>query len=221
MLDLLFNSLIKRPLFSGIYTETWENLADGGITCFQELSIQFRTVIAIIMVILAFLSRLLKNIFRQFFNFASWDSRLQRSGKNMASTLFKKSCLIESRVEKICEEDKPHFAEIVMGYVSILIFLIQAVYKFHAGKGIFLLNPCHIVLVSSFIPPRSEVFSWWKLMCYLKQNQKKLKSCILVLFPYYSVLGVGFSLQWTLGYTLLLKEKCIGLNIMFQLLSLH
>jgi len=71
MLDLLFNSLIKRPLFSGIYTETWENLADGGITCFQELSIQFRTVIAIIMVILAFLSRLLKNIFRQFFNFAS------------------------------------------------------------------------------------------------------------------------------------------------------
>jgi len=50
MLDSLFNTLIKRPLYSGIYTETWENLADGGITCFKELSVQYRAGVAVIMV---------------------------------------------------------------------------------------------------------------------------------------------------------------------------
>jgi len=62
----------------------------------------------------------------------------------------KTSSLNLFRVGKIYEKDKPHLIEIIMGYVSILIFAIQAVYKFYAGKGIFLLNPCHVVLVSFF-----------------------------------------------------------------------
>ena len=50
MLDTLFNTFIKGPLYSGIYTDTWEDIADGGPTCFKELSVKYRVTVAVIMV---------------------------------------------------------------------------------------------------------------------------------------------------------------------------
>jgi len=41
---------IKRVFYSGVYTDTWEDIGDGGPTCFNEMTVEFRVIIAIIMV---------------------------------------------------------------------------------------------------------------------------------------------------------------------------
>jgi hypothetical protein len=41
---------VKRVMYEGIYTDTWEDIGDGGPTCYKELTVQFRVIIALIMV---------------------------------------------------------------------------------------------------------------------------------------------------------------------------
>lgn len=50
MFNVAFDYVIKGPLYSKIYTEVWEDIADGGPTCFKELSVSFRVLVAIVMV---------------------------------------------------------------------------------------------------------------------------------------------------------------------------
>lgn len=120
MLDTLFNTFIKGPLYSGIYTETWEDIADGGPTCFKELSVGYRVTVALGMAVFQLL--------------VLWFSLNQ---------VRKKYPKKQEALGKI----KPHPIEVFFGYCAILVFAIQAVYKLSSGKGIFLLNPCHVVLL--------------------------------------------------------------------------
>jgi len=57
----------------------------------------------------------------------------------------------EFRKQEALGKIKPHPIEVFFGYCAILVFAIQAVYKLSSGKGIFLLNPCHVVLVNSHL----------------------------------------------------------------------
>jgi hypothetical protein len=41
---------VKRVMYEGIYTDTWEDIGDGGPTCYKELTVEFRVIIALIMV---------------------------------------------------------------------------------------------------------------------------------------------------------------------------
>lgn len=50
MINIAFDYLIKGPLYSKIYTDQWEDLADGGPTCSKELTITYRATVAVIMV---------------------------------------------------------------------------------------------------------------------------------------------------------------------------
>jgi hypothetical protein len=120
MLEAIFDTLIRKPFYSKIYTETWENIADGGPTCYKELTVQFRTIITIIMTIVQYcvLKYSLGEVRRKY-------------GQKKESP----------------EKVKPHIMEIFLGWISIIIFCTQIWYKFSAGKGIFLLNPCHVVLL--------------------------------------------------------------------------
>lgn len=67
MLDILFDKFIKGPLYSKIYTETWEDIADGGPTCYKELSVSYRATVAVIMV--TYCTVFVREISRPFFNF--------------------------------------------------------------------------------------------------------------------------------------------------------
>jgi len=41
----------------------------------------------------------------------------------------------------------PTLIEKIFGILSIIIYIIQIGYKFTAGKGIFLMNPCHVMML--------------------------------------------------------------------------
>jgi hypothetical protein len=45
------HNLIKQIFYSRVYTDTYENIGDGGPACYKELTVEFRIIIAIIMVI--------------------------------------------------------------------------------------------------------------------------------------------------------------------------
>jgi hypothetical protein len=120
MLDTIFYYLVKRPLYSGIYTDTWEDIGDGGPTCFKELTVQFRVVISIVMTIFQYsvLQFALKQVQKKYGNVKEADDKVN-----------------------------PHKIELVFGWISIFVFICQIFYKIAAGKGIFMINPCHVVLL--------------------------------------------------------------------------
>ncbi len=41
---------VKRVIYSGVYTETWNNIGDGGPECYYEMTNQYRFTIAAIWV---------------------------------------------------------------------------------------------------------------------------------------------------------------------------
>jgi len=43
------HGVVKGALYSGVYSETWDTLGDGGPTCYNELSVDFRIIVALIM----------------------------------------------------------------------------------------------------------------------------------------------------------------------------
>jgi len=114
------HSVVKGALYSGIYSDTYEDIGDGGPTCYKEMTVEFRVIIAIIMVPLQYF--LQKYLVQKMKN--KYKNKLQADVK-----------LEPSQLEKF------------FGVFSIIIFAVQMCYKFPQGKGIFLLNPCHVVLL--------------------------------------------------------------------------
>jgi hypothetical protein len=51
-----FHRGFRRLFTSGVYTETWEDIADGGPTCYNELSMEYRAATCIINVFILYLS---------------------------------------------------------------------------------------------------------------------------------------------------------------------
>jgi len=113
--------VVKGALYSGIYSDTVDDIEDGGPTCYKEMTVDFRVIIALIMALSQyFFQRYLVNRVRN-----------QEKKNGTFNT-------IELKASKL---------ERFFGEFSIFIFAVQMCYKFHDGKGIFLLNPCHVVLL--------------------------------------------------------------------------
>jgi hypothetical protein len=108
-------------LYSGIYSDTVDDIQDGGPTCYKEMTVEFRVIIALIMAVAQyFFQRYLVNRLRN-----------QQNKNAKPSTT----------------ELEPSKLERFFGHFSIFIFALQMCYKFQAGKGVFMLNPCHVVLL--------------------------------------------------------------------------
>jgi hypothetical protein len=122
MLSALYDKLIRQPFYSRVYTDTWEDIGDGGPTCYKELTIQFRVTIAVCLAIIqAFVMR--------------WALRQARKKFGQMRNQGRRDLIV------------PHWFEILCGLFSAALFICQFFYKTYAGKGIFLFNPCHVVLV--------------------------------------------------------------------------
>jgi hypothetical protein len=108
-------------MYSGVYSDTVDNIEDGGPTCYKEMTVEFRVIVAIIMAVVQYLfQRYLVNRLRN-----------QRNKNGKPST----------------PEFEPSRLEKFFGEFSLFIFAVQMCYKFPVGKGVFLLNPCHVVLL--------------------------------------------------------------------------
>lgn len=53
---------VRRLFTAGVYTETWEDIADGGPTCYNELSPEYRIVTSIMNVNLIISFHLVGNL---------------------------------------------------------------------------------------------------------------------------------------------------------------
>jgi len=115
------HGVFKGALYSGIYSETKEDIADGGPTCYNEMTVDFRVIIALIMVPAQyFFQRYLVNRLKK-----------QQQKNGTSNTI----------------ELEPSKLERFFGEFSLFMFAVQMCYKFPQGTGIFLLNPCHVVLL--------------------------------------------------------------------------
>lgn len=47
--------IVKRYVFGGIYSDTYEEFADGGPTCFNEMTAQFRLLVSLFSASIGFL----------------------------------------------------------------------------------------------------------------------------------------------------------------------
>ncbi|KAL4492477.1 hypothetical protein ABPG72_005612 [Tetrahymena utriculariae] len=114
----------KTYYYGGIYSDTYEEFSDGGPKCAAAMENQFRiTVSAISATINCLIIYLAWNKIK---NSRELDLKLV---KNLKPSLFEK-CI---------------------GFLCFATYIVMASYKFYTGRGVFMHNPCHYVLLFSGI----------------------------------------------------------------------
>ena len=96
---------IKRYLFGGIYSDTYEEFADGGPTCFNETTVQFRLLVSLFSATILCITIYL-------------TVPTIRKSKELDLTLVKNL--------------NPSLFEKIIGYISISIFLVMFYYKINS-----------------------------------------------------------------------------------------
>ncbi|KRX06661.1 hypothetical protein PPERSA_13140 [Pseudocohnilembus persalinus] len=114
----------KWILAGNIYNENFEETADGGPTCYAEMTNEFRfTMVAISVSINLFIV-----------------------------TYFWKNISKSTELDlKLVKNLKPSYLEKLVGYISFLVYLIMVYYKVKTGKLVFMLNPCHMCVLQQAI----------------------------------------------------------------------
>jgi TMEM164 family len=116
---------IKWVLFGGIYSESYEEYADGGPICYEEMTVEFRLLMTLVSVVaqVIIICKLYPSILKS---------------REMNLSLVKN--LEPSMIEKF------------VGYCSIATLIIITYYKGNSGRLVFMLNPCHwVMLMQSYL----------------------------------------------------------------------
>lgn len=140
---------LKSILYGNIYDENSEFIDYGGPRCYAEMSLAFRQQVILLSTVcnILFMCNTIKNIL----------GKLQPT--------IKRSTELSSALGRL-----PNIVEKIVGYLSWATFITQIFYKFYTQRGLYVLNPCHIVvLVQAFLllNPKT-VNSAYVFVCYTR-----------------------------------------------------
>ncbi len=120
--NYLINPIIKR-FIGGVFTDN-QDPDNGGHECAHFMTFKFRLGISFVAIIIYYL------IYR------STIKKLQK----------------ELTTEEAKIVTQPSLLELILGYFSIGLFIINCIYKMNSGQLIFIMNPCHMIsLVEGYL----------------------------------------------------------------------
>ncbi|CAD8043136.1 unnamed protein product [Paramecium primaurelia] len=133
--------IVRWGLYGNIYTETYEHFSDGGPKCYQDMTNTFRISISTISAIICII------VMKKCWAKIKYSQELTRAiGK------------------------KPNIFEYLVGLACWGTFAVQTGYKLYTGRGVFMNNPCHIVLLMQgyVLLTKKHKFSAIVFICQLR-----------------------------------------------------
>lgn len=107
-------------MYGNIYSDTYESVGDGGPTCYYELTNTFRFSLSAISV---FINSILVFV------------------------LYKKIKKSRELDLSLVKNLNPNWIEKLIGYSSYFTLIVMIFYKLYTGRGVYMLNPCHMCLL--------------------------------------------------------------------------